>query len=386
MWESLKRVWPLLVVQGLFFSGVTQAVFSATLTGKSLAGASYATLPVALLPVGTALGVLPVVSAMSRYGRRRVMISAVIILALCNVVAGLSIRYHLFPLFCISFLLMGAAISAVAQLRFAAMEKVPEHLHAGATSCVLLGGIAAAYIGPELGLFGSHLTEFTFEGSHYIVACAIILATLFLWPVSTQPTRATHNQEVSYATLLKRFPYITAMSCAAMSYALMSYIMTATPISMHEHHQHSLEDTKSVIQAHILAMFLPSLFTQYVVTRLTLLGMIITGLGLFALCLLIGYCNADLLGFYGALILLGVAWNFMYVGATALLPQTYHESERFKAQGLNDFLVFGTQACAALSAGVILNHVGWQGLLLTAIPFILVQGVVLAVFKYRADT
>lgn len=364
-------------MQGFVFSAITQAVFSATLTGTTLGGEQYATLPIALLPVGTALGVLPVVSLMGRYGRRRVIGMAITTIVVCNLLAGYSIRSQHFLAFCSAFLIMGMAIGAVSQLRFAAMEKVPEQHQAGAAGCVLLGGILAAFLGPEIGLLTQHLTLNPFEGSHYAISLLVCVSFLFLGALPNAKPETTEHAKTPYKTLLTRFPFLVAMSCAATSYALMSYIMTATPISMHHHYHHDLQHTKWVIQSHVIAMFLPSLLTHWIVKRIGLMGMIATGIGLFAVCILVGFSNQAVSGFWITLVLLGIAWNFMYVGATALLPQTHSPEEKYRAQGLNDFLVFGLQASASLSAGVILATLNWQWLLLSTLPLAGVQALAL---------
>lgn len=386
MWQSLKLVWPLLFAQGLAFTSVTQAVFSATLSGQYLGQTNLATLPIALLPIGTALGIIPMTQMMSRIGRRHVLIASVFILALANVLAGLSLRWSNFYLFCVCFIVMGFAIAALSQLRFAAMEIAPQALKAGAASSVLLGGIAAAFTGPEIGLAASHLTSTPFEGSHYAVAAVVIFSIFCFGRVSSTPaSRQLSTNATSRKTLLSHFPFWVAMSCGAIGYAVMSYVMTATPISMHHHFSHSLADTKWVIQSHVMAMFLPSLFTAYIVKKTGLLGMIWIGLGAFGLSLFTGYMLTNVTGFWFSLVLLGVAWNFMFVGATILLPTTHSEESRFAAQGINDLAVFSVQAAASLSAGVMLSWLGWELLLLSVAPALLVQSLLLAIYgrKYH---
>lgn len=381
MWQSLKLVWPLLYAQGLAFTSVTQAVFSATLSGQYLGQTSLATLPIALLPIGTALGIIPMTQMMSRIGRRHVFMASVCMLAFANVLAGLSLRWSNFYLFCVCFVVMGFAIAALSQLRFAAMEIAPQALKAGAASSVLLGGIAAAFTGPEIGLAASHLTSTPFEGSHYAVAAVVIFAVLCFGRVSSTPS----SQQPSTSTtprkaLLSHFPFWVAMSCGAIGYAVMSYVMTATPISMHHHFAHSLADTKWVIQSHVMAMFLPSLFTTYIVKKTGLLGMIWIGLGAFGLSIATGYMLTNVTGFWFSLVLLGIAWNFMFVGATILLPTTHSEESRFAAQGINDLVVFSVQAAASLSAGMMLSWLGWEILLLSIAPVLLVQSLLLVIY------
>ena len=157
----------------------------------------------------------------------------------------------------------------------------------------------------------------------------------------------------------------------------MSFIMTATPVSMHVMDGHSLEHTKWVIQSHIISMFLPSLIAAWVIKKLGISRMMITGLVAYLVCIAIAFAGRHLGNYWISLILLGIGWNFLFIGATTLLPKCYRPSERFKVQALNDFVIFGTQAVASLSAGWFIFAVGWKILLLINIPFILFQFIVI---------
>ena len=151
----------------------------------------------------------------------------------------------------------------------------------------------------------------------------------------------------------------------------MSLIMTATPLSMHEMDHHSLSDTTRVIQSHILAMYVPSFFSGFLISWLGAKRIIQAGFALMVICILIGWGQPDLINYWGALVLLGVGWNFLFLGGTTLLTQSYRSSERFKVQAVNDFLVFGLQAIGSLSAGILLASIGWSGVMVFALPMLL---------------
>jgi MFS family permease len=157
----------------------------------------------------------------------------------------------------------------------------------------------------------------------------------------------------------------------------MSFIMTATPVHMHVHEAYSLQDTKWVIQSHIFAMFFPSLFSGWLITKLGTSKIIYLGLFSYVVTILIALTGKEWLNYWLALVLLGIGWNFLFVGGTVLLAQSYQPNERYKVQGLNEFLVFGCQAMAALSAGVFLNLIDWRGLLLASFTIIAVQLIVI---------
>ena len=155
-----------------------------------------------------------------------------------------------------------------------------------------------------------------------------------------------------------------AIASGASAFVVMSFVMTATPISMHLHHGHSLEDTKWVIQSHIAAMYLPSLLTAWLFKAFNVRGMMIAGLACYGATIVIGLLDASVMGFWGQLVMLGVGWNFLFISGTALLPTAYRQGEHFKAQALNDSVVFSCQAIASLSAGWAISAFNWQTLLL----------------------
>ena len=161
----------------------------------------------------------------------------------------------------------------------------------------------------------------------------------------------------------------------------MSFIMTATPISMYELNHYSLEETKWVIQSHIMAMFIPSLFSGWLVKKLGFISMMWAGLAIYAACLLVAYWDQALVHYWSALVLLGLGWNLLFVSGTALLPQMHQANETHRVQGLNDLMVFSAQAIAALGSGVLLILLGWQGLVLIALPIMAV--LVLLLLNWR---
>jgi MFS family permease len=170
---------------------------------------------------------------------------------------------------------------------------------------------------------------------------------------------------------------VMAIVAAVGGYGLMSFIMTATPVHMHVHEGHSLDQTKFVIQSHILAMFLPSFFSGWLISRWGAARVIMLGLLAYATALVMALTGSAILNYWSALVLLGIGWNFLFLAGTTLLPSTYTAAERFKVQGLNEMLVFGFQATAALSAGAVLHYLGWQKLLLACIPLILLLALTL---------
>jgi hypothetical protein len=185
--------------------------------------------------------------------------------------------------------------------------------------------------------------------------------------------------------MLKSPSLLLALASATVGFAVMAFVMTGTPISMHHHHGHSLEDTKWVIQSHIAAMFLPSLLTVWLFRLMSVRVLMVLGLCCYALTIVIGLIDVSVLGFWGQLVMLGVGWNFLFVAGTALLPTTYLPGEHYRAQALNDTVVFSTQASASLLAGLAVAATGWQNILLGClVPMALLTGLLVYERSWRS--
>ena len=381
-----RNVWLLTISQALMLSVSSLVVFVGGLVGSQLAPLeNLATLPVASIVVGTAVTIPPVTLLMNTIGRRRSFFIIVIFSVLVAFLASYAVSISNFYLFCLSTFLFGATYSCVMQFRFASMESVSEDMIPRAASMVLVGGIAAAFLGPEIALFGKDLLKVEFAGSFILLAGLFVVAFIFLLGFKN-PVIQEEKSKIPQRPLqeiLKQRIFWVALLSATIGYAVMSFIMTATPVSMHVMDGHSLGHTKWVIQSHIIAMFLPSLIAAWVIKKLGIPRMMITGLIAYLICIAIAFAGRQLGNYWVSLVLLGVGWNFLFIGATTLLPQTYRSSERFKVQAVNDFVIFGVQAVASLSAGWFIFAVGWKILLLINLPFILFQLIVILRWKMQ---
>lgn len=371
------------------FSGSSLVVFVGGIIGTALAPIDeLSTLPVAAIIVGTALFTVPVSLTMKRLGRRSTFFIVFTIAIGLSLLGAYSIFISSFYLFCFSLLLLGVATATLNQFRFAAMESVKPDLIPLAASTVLLGGIAAAYIGPEVALLGRALLSAEYAGSFLLLAGLFLLGlvALVFYRNTEQSEEDKKEGGRTLSTIIKQPVFLAAVASGAVGYAVMSFIMTATPVSMHVMDGHSLQDTKWVIQSHILAMFLPSLVSGYFIKKIGNVKMILIGVLAFGICVTIAYSGHQVGHYWWSLLLLGVGWNFLFIGGTTLLPSSYKPNERFKVQAVNDFIIFGTQAFSALSAGFIVHALGWEKLLLISIPFLLipVAAIVYFVKKKRA--
>lgn len=366
-----------MLAQAFAMCAAPLVVFAGGLIGKQLASdSSLATLPVAAMVIGTALAVYPAATLASKKGRKLVFLGAMVIGILASLLAVYALQIDSFSAFVIAAVLVGVVLACIQQFRFAAMESVSPELMPVAASRLLLAGIIAAYLGPELVTLGQSLHEQTFMGAFYLLGGCFVIAFVLLL-VGYHNIEIKHEEsEVaprSFSELLSSPGILLAMGSASVGFAVMSFIMTATPISMHELNHYSLEETKWVIQSHIMAMFIPSLFSGWLVRKLGFTAMMWTGLGIYCICLFIAYWDQALVHYWGALVLLGLGWNLLFVAGTALLPQTYHANETHRVQGLNDLMVFSAQAIASLGSGVLLILLGWQGIMWVALPIITVQ-------------
>ncbi len=381
-----KNVWVLTIAQAFMMSLNSLNVFVGGIVGSSLAPSpKLATIPVASIVVGTALSTIPITTIMKKVGRKATFLGVSIYGIILSLCAAYAISIGSFYLFCFCTFLLGVPSACLMQFRFASMESVSNELIPKAASFVLIGGIAAAFIGPEAAILGKDLLSTAFSGSYLLLAGLFAIGfVILLFYKNTLITKdANEAPQRTLKEIAKQPIFWAAVLGATIGYAVMTFIMTATPVSMHVMDGHSLADTKWVIQSHIVAMFLPSVFTGWLIKRLGISRMMIFGLFIYLACIGIAYTGHHLHNYWFSLLLLGVGWNFLFVGGTALLPQAYTSGERFKVQAVNEFIVFGTQAAASLSAGWIVFSLGWEQLLLIAIPVILIQFVVIFIWQKR---
>ncbi|MFW6352852.1 MAG: MFS transporter [Verrucomicrobiota bacterium] len=386
-----RNVWVLFVCQALTTCSAPVMIMVSGLLGLHLAPSeTLATLPQAFTVIGLASATIPAALLMRRIGRKRGTYVG-LSLALAGALLGAgAATWGSFPLLVAAGFLLGTNLAFTQQYRFAVMESVPSRAdHGPAISLLLMGGIVAAWLGPEVGAQGRDLmaSPHGYAGSFLLLACLIAVA-MGVFALFRNPRVAMVEAQLParpLAVVLRAPVFIVAVGAGAISYAVMSFIMTATPISMHAMQGHSLEHTKFVIQSHIAAMYLPSLIGGWLLRRVGIARLLVVGALIYIAMLVLGLRGHAVLHYWWALVLLGVGWNFLFVGGTALLPSAYRTSERFKVQAANDFLIFGAQAVATLSAGGVLVLFGWEGLILFSLaPVGIVTGLVLWYWRHGA--
>ena len=336
---------------------------------------AWATLPVSLAVLATAATTVPATMLMRKVGRGKGSSMASVSAAIATAIGAWALSRSSFGLFLLAAAMFGVNMAFTQQYRYAAAESVrPVHVPR-AISFVLLGAIGGAFLGPELAKNG----QLWFGAAQYsgiMLALASLYAVqallfLFLRPtVSDHETRAPHTER-PLADIIRQPVFLVAVLGGTAGYGLMTLVMTATPLSMHVNDGFSVEVTANVIRAHVLGMYVPSLFAGFVIERLGVVRMMFVGaIGLLATSL-VGLAGQSLLHYWWALLLLGIGWNFLFVGATTMLTYTYSLAERFRAQAVNEFLVFGTSATASLLAGTVIHFFGWNRLMWIPIPVLL---------------
>ena len=396
--QTWRYVHLLLLAQAVGASAPPIIVSLGGLIGMELAeNKAFATLPVSLYNIGLALSMLPVTLLIRKMGRQRTYMLGTVFSFCGGIVAALGIWQSSFMIFCIGTALAGAYAACVQNYRFAVTDYVPKRQQPLAISRVMLGGIAAAVIGPQLAIFGANLFDVHFVGSYLSQSVLAVFALLIV----SQIGRATAGLPVqgglpgasdgvgevlekprSWREIICSFKLISTVLAALTSYGLMTFLMTATPMAM-KMSGHSISHATLGVQWHILAMYVPSFVTGKLMLRYGRVNVTISGLLLIALSCLIYASGESLVSFWGGFILLGVGWNFGFIGATSMLTDCYLPSERTRVQGLNDMLVFGTMAVASLLSGQLLYHVGWMELNLMVLPPIVIAVLLLCIQKKR---
>ena len=361
------------VAQLAFCMAMNQTSLSLTMTVAAVAGLALAvetpelaTLPIACLFVSILATTIPASMIMARWGRRAGFALGAGIGVLGGLTSALAIwRYELW-LLCVGLALYGMAASFANYYRFAASEVASPAFRSKAISLVLAGGCVAGVLGPFLAVQGETLfAPYTYLGSFLAVACLSAL----IFPSLLTARMPTHHSQVAAAAegpparplgeIVRQPKFIVAAFGAMIGYGAMNLIMVSTPLAM-KGCGFAFADSASVIQWHVLGMYVPSFFTGALIKRFGVRRIMAIGAVVTMAAAGVNLLGIEYLHFWSALILLGVGWNFLFVGGTTLLTETYRPSERAKAQAANEFLVFGTVALTALSSGAVYQTGGWQ--------------------------
>ena len=326
---------------------------------------SQATIPYGVFTAAVAMGIAPANRLMRKHGRRRCYLAGTLLGAAAAAMAGSAISLGAFGLLNVAMVLFGLAASFAHSYRFAAAENASPNQVGRAISIVLLGGVIGGFSGPYLGHIAHNYLHVPFAGSMLVllfINMAAMVILLFLVD-NVQDQEAQPGLALTSLVKGKDFKKLLAAAlCGGGAYLAMSVVMGATPLSMRIHAEHSLAATSYVIQSHVVAMFLPSLITGRLIDRYGPRLVVGAGVGAFLASALIAIAGTKVGHFLPALILLGVGWNFVFIGSTYIVARLSTSANRFPNQAFNDVIVFTLQAMGALLAGSLLVFLGWTGL------------------------
>ena len=372
-----RNLFILILSQVFGFTAATVTVFISGIIGSDLSSIkTLSTLPPSIYVVGTAAATIFAAKIMSIIGRRLGFIFASVAGSISCLIGAYAIIIESFFIFCFAKFILGATMAFTHQYRFAAAESVEKEKAPKAISSLLLAGIVAAFLGIGLANYTKNfVSDYLYVGSYLTLAVLTLIPSFLLFffkdirEISFVSNK--ENNSRNYSEFFSDPKFLQAITSAAFAYAVMSFLMTATPISMHIVHQLSLEKTGVVLQFHVLAMFLPSLVTGNLIKKFGYSNMMYLGVLFYFFTILLSFFQPSFLNYFISLIFLGIGWNFLFISGTSLLVTTYKPEEKFKAQGFNDLLVFSSMALASLLAGILISIASWKTVNLFCIPFLI---------------
>jgi len=382
-----KNLTLLTISQVFGFTAATITVFLSGIIGSQITSIkSLSTLPTALYVVGTAIFTILAARIMSKIGRRLGFIFAALGSSVSSLLAAFAISQQNFILFCISCLILGMGAAFNHQYRFAAAESVEKEKAPKAISILMLAGIVSSFLGITLANYTKNLIpDHLYVGSYLLLAVFTFMPAIFLiFYKNNEKTKIDFNNKYSgrrLSEIIFQPRFLQAIFAAAFAYTVMSFLMTATPLSMHVMEKMSLEKTGIVLQFHLVAMFLPSLITGHLIKKYGHSNIMYIGVLFFVVTIILSLFEQTFVNYMVALIFLGLGWNFLFISGTSLVVLTYKEEEKFGAQGINDLIVFSTMAIASLLAGILLILTSWETMNLICIPFL----ILIIISTFRAD-
>ncbi|MEG0851452.1 MAG: MFS transporter [Flavobacterium sp.] len=376
-----NNVWLLFLSQALF---QTASILVITLSGvvglQMAADKNLATLPIAMITVGTASMMIPASIILKKLGQRKGFMLGTVLGVLSGLVSWYGIIQHSFWIFSIGNMLLGAYQGFTQYYRFAAADTVPDTAKSKAISFVIAAGVIAAFAGPNLAKFTQHLGAVPYAYSYFSIILLSILAfgvvsLLKLQKPINLPINETLKKGRPLKDIIKNKDTILALLSSATAFVVMGMAMTTTPIAMHGF-GHPSDSPATVIQWHVLGMFLPSFFTGMLIQKFGVYRIIFTGIVLLFVYILIAVTGAGFTNFVAALFIVGLGWNFLFIGGSSLLTKVYRPEEKEKTQAFNDFTVFTAMVISSFFAGTLYNNFGWNGVNLVLLPLLLVTLIV----------
>ena len=347
---------------------------------------ALATLPLGLLYCSIMLTMIPASMLMKRYGRRVGFAVGGSVGFIGGMLAATGIFQGNFVLFCVGSAIFGISSGFGQYYRFAAVEVVDQSYRSRAISWVLAGGLAAAFIGPNVASWTREMIPgAVFSASYAMVAvfCAGVAVIQIFIRIPRPSSEESSGHKRSLGFVLTRPTFLVAVLCAMIAYGTMNLLMTATPLAM-DHRHMPFSNTAMVIQWHLVGMFAPSFFTGHLMDRFGILKIMFAGALILISCALVAVWGQLYSHFIIGLILLGIGWNFLYIGGTALLTNVYQPAEKGAIQGVNEFMVFSATALTAFSSGYLHHTLGWEALNIYTIPVVCFSALIIMTLGWRS--
>ena len=382
MTAEKKSVALLCAAQALLFTNNTILITINGLAGYALANdKSLATLPVTFYVIGAALTTLPVSYLMRRVGRINGFSIGTLIGILGALICGFAVYSHSFWTLCAGTLVMGIYNASGQYYRFAAADVASPDFKSKAISLVMAGGLVGGVLGPQTSKLTKDMLPAEFLGSYLALIgfCVVALVLQRLMSIPRLTAAEQKDQGRPLREIARQPAFLIAVMSGMVGYGIMNLLMTATPLAMRSC-AHPFSDAVFVIQWHVIAMFAPSFVTGSLIKRFGVHNILFTGVLLSLACVAIALSGVEVMHFWVALVLIGVGWNFMYLGGTTLLTETHTSAEKAKVQGANDMAIFITMAISSASSGWLFSAKGWELMNYGAIPFLVVTGAAILVF------
>lgn len=381
----MRQILLLAICQGLLLTHGVSMVAVTGLAGRELApDVGLATFPLTTYVLGGALTTLPAALFMRRHGRRAGFSLGILLGCIGALICAAGVALRSFPVLCLGTVLCGSYTAFGQQYRFAAADVAEPSWKSRAISLTLAGGILGGVFGPWASIQTRHLLEPAYLGTYLSLSAVALVSLLLVSRLDIPPLTAAQQASSGrpLGEIARQPAWLLAVLSAATGYGVMNLLMTATPLAM-DICRHPFADTAFILEWHVIGMFAPSFVTGDLIRRFGVLAVIGAGTALMAACIGIALSGVTLMHFWWALVLLGVGWNFMFIGGTALLTETYRSEEKAKAQGTNDFIVFAVQGITSLSSGLLISRQGWDTLNLLALPAVALTAAATAAYAFK---
>ncbi len=371
-----RNVLLLTMAQAIVGSAAPVSFAVGALAGYQLLGddKSLATAPLTGFNIGTAIGAIVIAAVSKALGRRNSFMVGALLAALGGILAAIGLFRAQFWLFTAGVAIVGISGGFAQKIRFAAADASPSFFKPAAISWILAGGIVSAILGPQIAILTKDLFEPVMFAGAFLsfvplaIFAMIVLSALKLPELVSSSPSGEKRVPRPLREIVTTQRFITGMVCGISTYALMTFMMTGAPLAMVVGCGFSSDLSTLGIQWHVLAMFAPSFFTGRLVTRFGAEKIVAAGLFILMACAVVAHAGIELWNFWGALILLGIGWNFGFIGATSIIASSYRPEEADKVQGFHDIILFSTVACASFASGKVFNAFGWNAMNLLIWP------------------